>query len=293
MNRNMETLQEFNRKKNMKALGYTASICALLFLLFILISWKTEPPAPPLVQDLLEVNLGNDAEGFGEEQPLIKGEMGPNENIVALPQTAQQAEEVSADMDAADDDNDVEAAPIPKTIKTAILKPANKINTPNAIPKPVTKPNTVTNSTVTKAPPKPKYAYNGPGAGTGNGADRDNGYTQQGNKPGGKGDAGTPTGNPDSYGKNPGGKIGGPLVIRGNRKIVKYPSFESDLAKATIYADVNVSADGTGTFIKLVKPSTSFNGEYATRIKSFLKSIKFNAASSATEVTVKFNFTIQ
>lgn len=294
MNRNTETLQEFNKKKNMKALAYTASICALLFLLFIIISWKTEPPAPTLVQDELEVNLGNDAEGFGMEQPLIKGEMGLNENVPApLPTPPQQVDELSANIDASEDDREPNAAPIPKPVKTPTLKPATKVNTPVTTPKPITKPNTVTNSTATKAPAKPKFTYNGAGNGTGNGAEKDNGYTQQGNKAGSNGDAGVPTGNPDSYGKTPGGKIGGPQVIRGNRTVVRYPSFESDLAKATIYADVNVSEDGTGTLIKLVKPSTSFSSDYATRIRSFLKSIKFNSASDATEVTVKFNFTVQ
>ncbi len=293
MNRYEETVQEFNKKKNLKALGYTASICALLFLLFIIISWKTEPPAPPIVQDLLEVNLGNDAEGFGEEQPLIKGETGMNENVaVAAPTPPQENDEATANIDATEDDN-VEAAPIPKVVKTPSTKPAVKVNVPTTTPKPITKPNTVTTNTATKAPAKPKFTYNGPGNGTGNGADKDNGYTQQGNNKGGKGDAGVPTGNPDSYGKNPGGKIGGPQVIRGNRKIVSYPSFESDLAKATIYADITVSSNGTGSLIKLVKPSTSFSNDYATRIRSFLKSIKFNSAGEDTQVTVKFNFTVQ
>lgn len=293
MNRNIETIQEFNKKKNLKALGYTSSICAILFLLFFIISWKTKPPAPPIIQDLLEVNLGNDAEGFGEEQPLIKGETGLNENVAVADATPQQQnDEASANIDAIEDD-DIEAAPIPKGVKTPSTKPAAKVNVPTTTPKPITKPNTVTTSTATKVPAKPKFTYNGPGNGTGNGADRDNGYTQQGNKKGGTGDAGVPSGNPDSYGKNPGGKIGGPQVIKGNRSIVSYPSFESDLAKATIYADITVSANGTGSLIKLVKPSTSFSNDYATRIRNFLKSIKFNSTSDDTQVTVKFNFTVQ
>lgn len=293
MNRYQETVQEFNKKKNLKALGYTASICALLFLLFIIISWKTEPPAPPIVQDLLEVNLGNDAEGFGEEQPLIKGETGMNENVaVADPTPPQQNDEATANIDATEDDN-VEAAPIPKVVKTPSTKPATKVNVPTTAPKPVTKPNTVTTSTATKPPVKPKFTYNGPGNGTGNGADRDNGYTQQGNNKGGTGDAGVPTGNPDSYGKNPGGKIGGPQVIRGNRKIINNPSFESDLARAIVYAEINVAPNGTGTFIRLVKPIPVSSSEYAARIRGFLKSLKFNSASDNTQVTVKFNFTVQ
>jgi hypothetical protein len=58
-------------------------------------------------------------------------------------------------------------------------------------------------------PQKPKLTYNGPGNGTGNGATEDNGYRNQGNKPGGTGDAGDPTGKPDSYGNTPVEKTGG------------------------------------------------------------------------------------
>ena len=65
---------EFESEKNKKAFLYTAIICGILLLLFILISWKVMPPSIPIVQDLMEINLGNNDEGFGEKQPLIKGE---------------------------------------------------------------------------------------------------------------------------------------------------------------------------------------------------------------------------
>ncbi len=58
----------------------------------------------------------------------------------------------------------------------------------------------------------------------------------QGNKPGGKGDAGSPDGKPDSYGNNPGGRTGGsglrfPKVIE---ILLTYYIFMGDLPKATI-----------------------------------------------------------
>ncbi len=294
MKRNLETVQEFNRKKNTKALAYTAAICSVLLLFFFLISWKTKPPAPPVVQDVLEINLGNEAEGFGEEQPLIEGETGPTEDVPSPDKSeSENIDEAAANIDAIEDDKDVTSAPIPKVVKTPTTAPATKVNQAVAKPKPVTKPNTVNNTNVTTVPKNPKFTYKGPGKGGGNGADRDNGYTKQGKKPGGGGDDGAPSGNPDSYGKNPGGKIGGPQVIRGNRKIVNYPSFESDLPKATICADITVGANGAGRLIKLVKPSTSFNGDYATRIKDFLRTIKFNSGAEETQVTVRFNFTVQ
>ena len=67
----------FESEKNRKAFLYTAVICIAILLLAILISWRL-PQHPPLVlQDLIEINLGNNAEGFGQVQPLIKGEKSP------------------------------------------------------------------------------------------------------------------------------------------------------------------------------------------------------------------------
>jgi hypothetical protein len=87
----------FESKKNRKALMYTTIICGVLLVLFFLISWKIVPPTVPVVEDLIEINLGNNDEGFGEEQPLIKGEMAPSDEAVVLPQQpaspAQEEEE--------------------------------------------------------------------------------------------------------------------------------------------------------------------------------------------------------
>jgi hypothetical protein len=55
----------FESEKNRKAFTYTVIICVVLLLLFILIRWKQEPVSIPVVQDLIEINLGNNEEGFG------------------------------------------------------------------------------------------------------------------------------------------------------------------------------------------------------------------------------------
>ncbi len=268
--------QIFQTKKRQKALAYTLGICALMLLLFFLISWKDAPPAPPVVEDLLEINLGNDDEGFGMEQPLIKGEMSPNTEV-PTPQPNAVVEDVESTV-IPDDYAAPEAAPVRKAEKKVVVKKEATNKTPV---QPAVKPT-----------PKPKSVYNGPGSGSGNGADKDNGYTMQGNKPGGTGDAGSPSGNPDSYGNTSGGKVGGPRVIRGSRKILSYPSFTGNLAKATIYADIKVSPSGTGTFIKLVRPSTSFASGYASAITGYLRNIKFNTDDDDGVVTVQFNFNV-
>jgi hypothetical protein len=282
----------FEAEKNRKALIYTLAICGALLLLFFLIKWPLNKIAPPPpIQDLIEVNLGNEFEGMGDEQPLIKGERAPATEPMPQPQSSAAAanDEPAKDIETDDNANE-EAAAVTKVEKNNSKKfdaPKENVTKPVKTNNPVPVP--------TPAPPKPqkpKYAYNGPGNGKGNGADQDNGYTNQGNNPNGKGDAGNPDGKPDSYGNNPGGRIGGPKVI-GNRKIVKYYSFTGDLEKATINAIVKVSPAGIGTFAGFGKGSTKTSQQYANAIRDYLRNIQFDKAAEESTVTVQFNFNVQ
>lgn len=268
---------EFESEKNRKAFLYTLAICGTLLLLFILISWKVMPPSIPVVQDLIEINLGNNEDGFGEKQPLIKGERSPTHEAVIQPKHSAPKEAV-VDKVTPDENAEDDAA--------AVVKPEKKtpkVKTETA-PVPVLQP--------TPKPQKPKVTYNGPGNGNGNNATEDNGYKYQGNNPNGKGDNGDPNGNKDSYGNNPGGKIGGgPKVTKGNRKIIRYYSFKGELAKATIYAIIKVSASGQGSFVGFDKGSTTRSQAYANEISTYLKNIQFDKSSDESNVTVQFNFT--
>jgi hypothetical protein len=107
---------------------------------------------------------------------------------------------------------------------------------------------------------------------------------------GGRGDAGDPDGNKDSYGNSPGGKIGGGPRVIGNRKIIRHYSFPGDLKKATIYAMVRVSPAGSGTFISFGKGSTSRSSEYARAISNYLRNIQFDKSPNESTVQVQFNF---
>src|SRR4051812_18262144 len=72
----------FEIEKNRKAFLYTVIICGTLLLLFFIIRWKILPPPEPVIADLMEINLGNNFDGYGEEQPLVKGHRGPaRENV--------------------------------------------------------------------------------------------------------------------------------------------------------------------------------------------------------------------
>lgn len=268
----------FESEKNRKAATYTAIVLGVLLLMFFLISWKNQPPTPPVVEDLIELNLGNNDEGWGEEQPLIKGEMSPSQEATVVPQQQTRSQQDAEESVTPDDNAEADAAPVVKTVKPTprVTQPT----TPAVVPTPAPKPQ------------KPKITYNGPGNGNGNNATQDNGYRMQGNNPNGRGDAGDPSGNPDSYGNSPGGKVGGPRVTSGNRKVIRYYSFTADLKKATIYGQIRVSPEGKGTLIKLVKPSTSFEQGYANAISGYLRNMQFDKAADESIVTVQFNFTV-
>ena len=273
---NRSMTKEFETEKNRKALLYTAVICGTLLLLFFLITWKVFPPSIPVVQDLIEINLGNNENGSGETQPLIKGDRSPSRETVIEPVKTAPKEAATEKVEP-DDLAEKDAAPVNKPEKKTIKVKTEVPPAPKVIPAP--------------KPQKPKITYNGPGKGNGNNATEDNGYKYQGNNPNGKGDNGDPNGNKDSYGNNPGGRIGGSPKVIGNRKIIKYYSFQGELPKATIYARVKVSPSGQGTFLSFDKKSTTTDPRYAADIKRYLANISFDKATDESTVTVIFYFT--
>jgi hypothetical protein len=280
----------FEAEKNRKAFIYTAIIVGIILLIAIFIKWPLLPAPAPVAQDLVEINLGNFDEGMGEVQPLIKGEKAPDLNP---PEDNKQEAAASNNEPQAqqpiEDSKDEDAAPIDKPDKIV------KTTTP---PKnPTTQPvKTVTQPAVIPAP-KPRVpkipGYQGNKGGTGNGATEDNGYKYQGNKTG-TGDKGDPSGNPDSYGNNKGGKIGGPLVKSGDRKVINYKSynFTDELDRAIINALVKVSEDGVGRFAGFGKGSTQTGQAYANAIARYLQKIQFDKSDHESTITVQFNFNV-
>jgi outer membrane biosynthesis protein TonB len=287
----------FELQKNRKAFIYTAIIVGTMLLIAFLWSWTIPLPPAPVAQDLIEINLGNFDEGFGTVQPLVKGEKSPGNEPAEQPTRQQPAAPVNdapaKDLQA-DDNADDDAAPAPKVEKpepkaVIIPKQPNTAPVKNPNPTPVVEP-------PAPKPQKPKIAgYGGPKGGTGNGATEDNGYKYEGNKPGGKGDAGDPSGKPDSYGNNPGGRTGGSglRVSKGDRTIVNNYIFMGDLPKATINAIIKVSPAGRGVFVGFDKGSTSSDSRFASAIRDYLPNIKFNTSDHESIVTVPFNFKVQ
>lgn len=266
----------FEKEKNRKAFIYTVVICVILLLLSILISWKNAPPLEPNPLDLIEINLGNDMDGWGEEQPLIKGERGPSQPAEPDRNTvigASKTEQITQPEQDAEEDAAPVNVPSKKTVNT---KNESNVNKP-----------------VETKPKQAKSTYQGVGKGTGNNETEDNNYRYQGVNKDGKGDMGNPEGDKDSYGNTPGGAKGGPKVLSGNRKIINYYSFTGDLDKATIYAKVRVSPGGVGTFVSFEKGSTSRSEQYANAIRNYLKNISFDKAATESDVVVQFVFNVQ
>ncbi len=283
----------FEADKNKKALLYTLIIFGAFLLFAILYTWPLLVPPIPNAQDLIEVNLGNEQEGLGNVQPLVKGDLAPDNQSVAAKQSAHKAIEEPSENIPAEENNDLTAAPVVKSEKPkehakienkeSNNKPSKTIN-----PSPIPNPN--------PAPPKPKVPLYKGGTGTGgNGATEDNGYRNQGYKAG-NGDAGSPTGKADSYGNSPGGKTG-VSVVRGlsGRKIIHFPNMTDDFNEnAKVYVDIKVDGNGKVTSASIAKGTTTSNGTLRNIAIDKAKQLKFPASQNDEESgTILFNFVLK
>ena len=281
----------FEAEKNKKAFTYTIAICGTLLLLAYFISWPILQPPVPIAQELLEINLGNEEEGMGEKQPLIKGEMAPPQDF-APPAPTNAAPKQSAAKEIQPDENAAaDAAPITKLEKKSPKK--NIVPLPVTLPLKKNKPTPIVTPALPK-PTKPKLTYNGPGNGKGNGAVEDNGYQYQGNKAGGKGDAGAPSGNPDSYGNSPGGKTG-ISVTKGVRPLnMGALRFEDDFNEnAVVFLDIKYSAAGTFVSSVIAKGTTTSKSTIIGIAKRKAGELKFPVSAEGGLSTIVFNFKIQ
>ena len=281
----------FEAEKNKKAFAYTIVICGTLLLLAFLISWPILQPPIPIAQELLEINLGNNEEGMGEIQPLIKGEMATPQEV-SPPAASNESPKLEETKEIKPDENaEVNAAPVAKTEKK-ILKKKIEIKPEKKVVKKIK--NTPIIAPPSPKPAKPKLTYNGPGSGKGNGATEDNGYQFQGNKPGGKGDDGDPSGKPDSYGNSPGGKTG-VSVTKGVRPLnMRDLRFEDDFNEnAIVFLDIKYSASGNFISSVIAKGTTTSKSSIIGIAKRKAAELKFPTSVDGGISTVVFNFKIQ
>ncbi len=285
----------FESQKNWKAFGYTAVICAGLLCLFFIISWTQPVELPPVVEEGIEVNLGNSDKGLGTNQPYLPGQPSAEEKEKYTP-PKQAVVEKEPVKDVETDDNNKEDAPVIK--KAPAPKPkATKIPDKEItkIPaKPVKQPET------TPTPPKPRpkavfHGVNGTGTG-GNGADD---YKPGGNQgiAGGHGDQGAPGGDPNSTNYTGGGHgNSGVAISRGlsGRHITGTPSFTDDFNEnAKVAVDVHVDANGNVTSADYQpRGSTTSDGNMKAIARRKALQVKFNSGGDESVGTLIFNFKV-
>lgn len=284
----------FEEEKNRKALFYTLAVCSVILLLAFTIRWKLEIPPQPVPEDFIEVNLGNEMEGEGTDQPLIKGDMAANADPkpVASAEPTAAAQEAAPEQQPAPDEN---ALPDEAPVNKPVTKPVKKTAEANPVVKPTAKPKTTLPVPAAPTrPARPLQTYKGPGSGKGNGATEDNGFTSQGTKKGGGGDNGLPTGKPDSYGNHPGGKTG-VSVTRGIPPLnLGQLRFEDDFNEnAKVYLDVRYNASGGFISATAVKPTTTTNSLILSIARRKASSLKFPPSDDGGITTILFNFKVQ
>lgn len=281
----------FEARKNSQATMITIGFAGLLLLVMFLWSWTIPVIIPPLPDQGIMVELNIPEE---PEPPVRSVGGGGGGNQVEAPEKAGTAKYSPPDPGTKDDAKDIEDDPTekesPPILKPDVPKPtATKINENKA---PVKTPPKV--EPLPPAPPRPKATLGKTTTGEGKGG----GVATTYDKPGGAGAGygvgkgpGTGGGEGTGTGGGRGGGVG-PQVTKGDRSIVGSYTFEGDLEKATIYADIKVSPDGVGEFLQFARGSSSQNSSYRTAITQYLRRMRFNRSDHESTVTVRFNFRV-
>jgi len=279
-------------KHRQQAAMITAGFAAFMLLLMFLLKWDF-PSFEKIIQEPgIEVELNLPDEPI--PQTLADGGGGGG-NPVQAAGPAGIAPETPPAPGEPDDSKDIEEdarSESPAITKPPVVKPeATKITNKSiakAEPKPVETP----------APPRPKAVLGKTTTGAGRGGGTADDYDRAGGSGNGYGvgngnGTGSGTGNGTGGGNGTGsGRGNGPKVTRGDRKIVRYYSFEGDLDKAVIYANVLVSPEGVGKFISIAKGSSNSSNAYKEAIIQYLQNIKFDKADHESMLTVQFNFRV-
>lgn len=279
-------------KNRSQAYMITGGFAALMIMLMFLLKWSipqyeiqpqesvldveiTLPPDPP---EPPQQEAAEDAGGGGGNPVTAAGPAGMAPETA--PTTSKEPDET--------DDKDAPEVTKPKAVAEKSPR-INEQSIAKAEPKPIVEP---------PAPPKPKAVLGKTTTGTGRGGGAADDYgvaggrgngTGVGNGNGTGGGSGNGTGGGNGTGSGSGS---GPKVTRGDRKIVRYYSFEGDLDKAVVYANITVSPEGVGKFVSIAKGSSNSSNAYKTAIMQYLQNIKFDKADHESMLTVQFNFRV-
>lgn len=302
----------FEREKNIKAATYTSIVCALLVIIFFFVRWTLPQIAPPVLEEGIEVNLGNSDEGLGDVAPEIPGEPSASQQEEYSPPAQSAAATPPAqEENITGDENETDDAPVVNNNPKPVVKrnlPTPEPSKPRENSRPLakstaapTRANTPPVLNPTPAPPRPKAVYrggtnNGPG---GNGADSYNGIRNQGIA-GGRGDQGNPNGNPnsDSYKGNASRGNRGVTIRSGlsGRRFTRLPSFEDDFNEnAKVAVDIKVDKNGN-VLSAVVNPrgTNTTNGNIRSIATRRAKQLKLNTGDEDEQSgTILFDFKLK
>jgi hypothetical protein len=285
----------FEARKNSQATMVTMLFAGILALLMYFWTWTIPIILPPVTDPGIMVELN-----LPEEQPVVLKEAGGGGGggnpVQAIGErgTASAPPQPGTEEDARDIEEDETDKVTPPILKPDNPKPtATKINENKSVVKTVVKP-----EPLPPAPQKPKAVLGKTTSGSGRGGGAAEDYDRAGGTGTGSGvgngsgsGGGTGTGSGGGNGSGRGSGVG-PRVTRGDRRIVASYSFQGDLEKATIYADIKVSPDGIGRFENFARGSSSTSSAYRNAIIQYLRNIKFNKSDHESTVTVQFNFRV-
>lgn len=291
MTNTLSMTDPFEAKKNMQAAMITAGFTAGMLLLMFLLKWQLpDIPIPDKDEGILvELNLPDDPPakvlggGGGGGNPVQAiGEKG----TAYSPPTPGVKEDVR---DIEEDEMEKESPPI---IKPQNPKPeAKKIDVNNSVVKTTPKP-----VIETPAPAKPRAVLgktvggNNTGGGAADNYDRSGG-SGNGNGVGNGNGTGGGNGNGTGGGNGTGRGTGnGPRMVSGNRNVINpKPMNAGENIAGKVLAEIRVSPDGRGTFIRAKGGSLMNDGQAINIVNDWLRRNRFNTASETSVVVYEFN----
>ena len=279
----------FEARKNTQAAMITAGFAGLMILLMFLLKWSLPSLIKPIAEETIEVNLN-----IPEDPPAkVLGGGGGGGNPVEAPEKAGPAPHTPPDpgvkedsRDPETDDNDKAA---PEIKKPAEPKPVKHVveNTSPVVkkePKPVVEP-------PAPKPPVAKAVLGRTVGGNSNGGNEAATYSRNG----GDGN-GTGVGHGPGYGGNTGGGNGGgngtgsgtgngPKRVSGSRFVINPKNMDAgENLKGKVLAEISVSPDGVGTFVRTTRGSTYTSGEAIEIIREWLRRNRFDKKSEQSTV---------
>jgi hypothetical protein len=288
MNSYLLMTSSFEKEKNRQASLITAAITGIMLLAFIFLKWPLPKIELPPQEAYLEVELNQPEDfraggGGGGGNPVQASGKAGTAYAPPQPGTPDKTKDFETD------ENDKTNAPVIKPVnpKPEVTKINTSASTVKTTPKPIETP----------APPKPKAVVGKTLTGTGTGGGTAENYERPGGSGTGSG-VGTGAGSGGGSGNGIGGGNGtgtgtgtGPRRVSGNRVVINPQSMNAgENLKGKVFAEIKVSPDGIGTFIRAIRGSTYTGGEAIEIIREWLRKNRFNKTGEESVVVYEFNF---